>query len=84
MAQGQALGLVAALAGQPNVAVALDAQQAVARHALERGGHRGWRHAQLFGQARADGHLVVLLELPDGLQVVFARNAGGFPGQEAS
>jgi hypothetical protein len=84
MAQGQALRFAASLAGQSNAAVALNSQQPVASHALECRSHGGWRYAELFGQSRADGHLIVLLEFPDGLEVIFARSAGSFSGQKAS
>jgi hypothetical protein len=57
-------------------------QQAVAGHALERRGDGGRSDAQLFGQPRADRRLLILEEFPDGLEVVFARNAGGVAWQE--
>ena len=81
MAQRQPFGFGSAFARETNVAVTLDAQQAVASHALERGGDGGRRDCELFGQASADGRLIVLLEFPDRLQVIFAGDAGGFPGQ---
>ena len=39
---------------------------------------------KIVGQARTDGLLAVLHHFPDGLQIVFARGAGGFAGQRAS
>ena len=81
MAQREAFRFGAAFAREVNAAVALDAQQAVSGHAFERGGYGRRRYVQLFREARADGLVLILSELPDYLEVIFAGDAGGFAGQ---
>ena len=84
MAQGQPFCFRSSLTRETNVAVTFHAQQAIAIHALECGSY-GWRgDFQFFGKARADGGLIVLLELPDSLQIIFPRNAGRFARHEGS
>ena len=75
MAQRQPFGFAASFSREANVAIAFHAQQAVASHALERGGHRGRRDFQFFREPRANRGLIVLFELPDRLQIIFAGDA---------
>src|SRR5690242_18600238 len=84
VAQGQPFRFSASLTREANVAVAFHAQETIAVHALERGGHRWRRDFQFFRETRADGGLIVLLELPDGLQIIFPGDARRFAWHEGS
>src|SRR5215469_6513360 len=59
-----------------NSAAALHLDVIVARHALQRRGHRRWGNVEFLREARADRHLVFFEHLPDGLQIVFLRYTG--------
>src|SRR5882672_11512871 len=72
-----------ALTRKGSAAAPLDAKQAVARETLQCRGYGRRGDAQLFRQARADGLLLFLDHLPDGLQVVFARHTGFFARHES-
>src|SRR5258705_3352340 len=81
MAQGEALGKLAALARKVDAAEAVHAHMAVAGHALQGCGDRGPGYVEFFGEACADGRLVLFEHLPNGFEVVFLRNAGLMPPQ---
>ena len=83
MAKNQVLGDSLPLHGKNDAAVAPDVQVTGAGHALEGGSDGRRRDAQIFGQARTDRGLLLLHELPDGLQIIFLGNAGLFAAQDA-
>lgn len=83
MAESEAPGFGSAARSEHDAAAAFDAQQAVARQAFERGGDGGRRDAQFIGEARADGRAAFLDHFPDGLQIVFAGDAGFFARHDA-
>ena len=84
MAEHEVLGDFAALGGEQDLAIALNLDVAVARHAFYGGGNGGGSDVEFFGQAGADGELVFLAHLPDGLEVIFLRNAGFIATQRNS
>jgi hypothetical protein len=84
MAQRQAFGFGSPVSGQAYAAVAFHAQQAVAVHALERSGHGGRRDFEFLREAGADGGLIILFKLPDGLEVIFPGDASRFARHEGS
>src|SRR5260370_36246190 len=59
----------------------LQAEVAVARHALQRGGNCRGSILQFFGEPRANGHLVLFQHFPDGFQIIFLRYACFFSPQ---
>src|SRR5712691_3209055 len=83
VAHGEMVRHAAALSREGDAAAALDTKQAVARHALQRRRYGRRCDAQLLRQARADRLMLFLDHLPDGLQVVFARDAGFFARHES-
>src|ERR1700758_5161748 len=84
MAEHEALGNFAALGSEKDLASALDFDVAIASHALDGGGDGGRSDVELFGETSADGDLIFLAHLPDGLEVVFLRNAGLLSAQRVS
>ena len=82
VAQDQMLRDAFALGRKLDLAAAANAQVAAAGHALERSGDGRRSHAKIFGQARADRHLLFLDDFPDGLQIVFLRDAGFFTAHD--
>jgi hypothetical protein len=76
VAQGEMLGDFAALGGEKNATAALNFDVTIAGHALESGGDGRRSDVELLGEASADGQLVFFEHLPDGFEVVFARDAG--------
>jgi hypothetical protein len=62
-------GLAAAVGGQFEVAVALHDDEAVALHAADGLRHRGAGVTESLGDARPQGHDVLLLEVQDGAEV---------------
>src|ERR1700732_754420 len=64
-----------------NAPAAPDAKIAPASHALQRRGNGGRSDAKILGETRADWHLFLLDEFPDGFQVVFLRYAGFLAAQ---
>src|SRR5258708_18134721 len=78
VAHGEMVRHAAALSREGDAAAALDTKQAVARHALQRRRYGRRCDTQLLRPARADRLMLFLDHLPDGLQVVFAREARFF------
>src|SRR4029077_8052328 len=56
----------------------------IACHAFQSGGHRGRSDSKLLGNAGANGNFFFFEHFPDGLQVVFLGNAGGFTPHNCS
>jgi len=76
MAKHEFLGDLVALGGEKDMPAPLNLNVAVARHALDRSGDSGRSDVKLFGETSTDRDLVFLTHLPDGLEVIFLRNAG--------
>ena len=72
----------AALGGELDSAPALNFDVAVASHAFDCGGDRGWSDVQFFGETRADGSLLLLEHFPNGFEVIFLRDAGFIAAQK--
>jgi len=70
--------------GELDAAIAAHMKITGMGHALERGGDGGRGDAEVFGEARANGYLLLLDNFPGGFEVVFLRNAGFFAAQGAS
>jgi hypothetical protein len=81
MANHEALSDFAAFGSEEDLAAALHLDMSVARHAFQGCGNRGRSDIQLFGEARADGNLILLKHFPNGLEVIFLRNAGFLAAQ---
>ena len=84
MAEHEVLGDFAAFGGEQDLATALNFDVAVARHAFDGGGDGGRSDVEFLGQASADGELVFLAHFPNGLEVIFLRNAGFIAAQRNS
>jgi len=84
MAEHEALRDAASLGGELDGSAALDFDVAIASHALDGSGDRGRGDVKLFGQTRADGSLLLFEHFPNGLEVIFLRNAGSIPVQGRS
>lgn len=76
MPQRKAFRKLPAFARKVDAAQTIDAHVAITRHALQGRGDRRRRYIQFFGKASADGRLVFLEHLPDGLEVIFLRHTG--------
>src|SRR6267378_2261577 len=81
MAQGKALGKLPPLARKIDAAEAVYAHMTIAGHALQGCRDCGRGYVEFFGEACADGRLVLFEHLPDGFEVIFLRNAGLIPPQ---
>src|SRR6266403_1625566 len=84
MPQRQVFGNLSAFLRQVDLPAALHAHMSVARHALQRGGHRGRSNFQFLGEPRADGRVVLFQHLPNRLQIIFLRYACLFSPQRHS
>ena len=84
MAEHEMLGNFAAFGGEMDLAAAMDFDVAVAGHAFEGCSDGGRSDCELFGEAGADGNLVVLDHFPNGLEVIFLRNTGFIAAQRIS
>src|SRR6267143_3817244 len=81
MAQGKTLGKLPPLARKIDAAEAVHAHMTIAGHALQGCRDCGRGYVEFFGEACADGRLVLFEHLPDGFEVIFLLNAGLIPPQ---
>lgn len=84
MAKHEMVGDFAALGGEKDVAATQDFHVAIAGQTLDGGGDSGRSDFELFGEAGADGHWMLFAHFPDGLELIFLRDAGVIPSQRIS
>src|SRR6266700_4379426 len=82
--QREVFGKLSSLLRQVDPPASFHAHVAVARHPLQRGGHRRRCNVQFLREPRADVRVILFQHFPDGLQVIFLRYACFFSTQRNS